>query len=79
MPLVCVILRVVLILELRVFVGAILSARYFLHAVVGAQLSCAFMSMNRKNEPRECSFWQYNVYADIRWGSVERGRQMRVW
>ena len=33
---------------LRVFGGAILSARYCLRAVVVAQLSCAFMSMNRK-------------------------------
>jgi len=27
---------------------------------------------------RERSFWQYKVYADIRGGSLERGRQMRV-
>jgi len=26
----------------------------------------------------ERSFWQYKVYADIRGGSLERGRQMRV-
>jgi len=25
------------------------------------------------------SFWQYKVYADIRGGSLGRGRQMRVW
>ena len=35
---------------LRVFGGAILSARYCLRAVVVAQLSCAFMSMNRYSE-----------------------------
>ena len=29
-------------------------------------------------QPRERSFWQYKVYADIRGGSLERGRQMRV-
>jgi len=29
-----------------VFVGAILSARYCLRAVVGALLSCALLSMN---------------------------------
>jgi len=28
---------------------------------------------------RERSFWQYKVYADIRGGSLGRGRQMRVW
>ena len=28
--------------------------------------------------PRERSSWQYQVYADIRRGSLERGRQMRV-
>ena len=27
---------------------------------------------------RERSFWQYKAYADIRGGSLERGRQMRV-
>jgi len=26
----------------------------------------------------ERSFWQYKVYADIRGGSLEKGRQMRV-
>ena len=31
-----------------------------------------------KMYPRERSFWQYKVYADIRGGSLERGRQMRV-
>ena len=31
-----------------------------------------------KMQPRERSFWQYKVYADIRGGSLERGRQMRV-
>ena len=29
--------------------------------------------------PRERSFWQYRVYVDIRGGSLERGRQKRVW
>ena len=28
--------------------------------------------------PRERSFWPYKVHADIRGGSLERGRQMRV-
>jgi len=28
---------------------------------------------------QERSFWQYKVYADIRWGLLERGHQMRVW
>ena len=27
---------------------------------------------------KDPSFWQYKVYADIRGGSLERGRQMRV-
>ena len=31
-----------------------------------------------KMQPRERSFWQYKVYANIRGGSLERGRQMRV-
>ena len=31
-----------------------------------------------KNVARERSFRQYKVYADIRGGSLERGRQMRV-
>jgi len=31
-----------------------------------------------KMSPRERSFWQYKVYADIRGGSLGRGRQMRV-
>jgi len=29
--------------------------------------------------PRERSFWQYKVYADICGDSLDRGRQMRVW
>ena len=31
-----------------------------------------------KMKPRERSFWQYKVYADIRGGSLDSGRQMRV-
>ena len=30
-----------------------------------------------KMYPRERSFWQYKVYADIRWGSLARELQMR--
>ena len=30
-------------------------------------------------QPRERSFWQYKVYADICGGSLGRARQMRVW
>ena len=33
---------------LRVFVGSILSAHYYLRTVVGAQLSCTFFSMNHQ-------------------------------
>jgi len=32
-----------------------------------------------KNVAQGSSFWQYEVYTDIRGGSLERGRQMRVW
>ena len=31
-----------------------------------------------KMQPRERSFWRYKVYADIRGGSVERGRQLKM-
>ena len=31
-----------------------------------------------KIKPRDPSFYQGKFYADIRWGSLERGRQMRV-
>ena len=31
-----------------------------------------------KMQPRKRIFWRYKVYADIRGGSLERGRQMRV-
>jgi len=34
---------------------------------------------DKKMYPRERGFWQYKVYADIRGGSLGRGRQMRVW
>jgi len=33
---------------------------------------------DKKCSPGNLSFWQYKVYADIRGGSLERGRQMRV-
>jgi len=33
----------------------------------------------QKCSPWERSFWRYKVYTDIRGGSLERGRQMRVW
>ena len=36
------------------------------------------LTVSDKNVAQGRSFWQYNVYADIRWGSLEMGRQKGV-
>ena len=67
---------------LRIFVGAILSARYCLHAIVGTLLSCALLSMNRCiDQIHKVMLVQYscNMYVMSYLHVLQRVRQTSYW